>query len=139
MCEGPTGLLQSVLQRDVEEVAFSDVADVRCENCHSFTTWHGVSLSYTKEPSEHHCYAYRRPSGSMFIFKSVSLCAVHVKSDCAVKTQLYVVIFTCLVLLTCCLAISIDGTYQMYGITRQGDCKQKIVAYTLDMGDDFDS
>ena len=36
------------------------------------------------------------------------------------------------------LAISIDGTYQLYGITRQGECKQKIVAYTLDIGDDFD-
>ena len=45
----------------------------------------------------------------------------------------------CLLPLTCSSAISIDGTYQLYGITRQGDCKQKIVAYTLDMGDDFDS
>ncbi|XP_076458667.1 WD repeat domain phosphoinositide-interacting protein 4-like [Babylonia areolata] len=36
-------------------------------------------------------------------------------------------------------AISLDGTFQKYIVTPQGQCKLKLVSYTLDMGDDFDS
>ena len=36
-------------------------------------------------------------------------------------------------------AISVDGTFQKYLVTTQGHCKQKISAFTLDMGDDFTS